>query len=276
MGRPLNTRYFGSTTDAGKQVKITECWIPGEEESNTTSIIIQQMGVATYKVVNTSTEASGIVTLKPEVSDAGDAVIEATLFTKEGNGATAHALMGVTAVSVVSGGVGYDVSDTLSFSTGSGLQAVILTVTSVDGSGAITGLEVTQAGMYGVLTDPEDAVNATSGTGTGATVTATAWEVVRIVVDNGGDGYASNPAVTVSGNATATSSREEGMVDSITVTNAGSGYTSIPTVTITGASIVKAVRMIHTFRLYTFDDVSYVWNENGTVESDSDASIVLA
>jgi hypothetical protein len=74
--------------------------------------------------------------------------------------------------------------------------------------------------------------------GVGATATANtiAGFVIGATISNGGSGYTSPPAVTISGNgsgAAATAVLTEGVVTGITITSAGSGYTGTPTVTIT-------------------------------------------
>lgn len=67
-----------------------------------------------------------------------------------------------------------------------------------------------------------------------ATANLTGGFVTSITVVNGGSGYATAPAVTLTGGggsgAAATASVSGGVVTSITVNNAGSGYTSPPTV----------------------------------------------
>ncbi len=61
-------------------------------------------------------------------------------------------------------------------------------------------------------------------------------EVGSVTITNGGSGYTTAPAVTISApttgiTATATSTISNGAVVSVTITNPGSGYTSAPTVT---------------------------------------------
>ena len=51
---------------------------------------------------------------------------------------------------------------------------------------------------------------------------------------NSGTGYTSSPTVTVSGNATAYATIEDGRVEKVVLISKGSGYTNVPTVTITG------------------------------------------
>jgi hypothetical protein len=77
----------------------------------------------------------------------------------------------VTGVSVANGGTGYDVADVLTIpGTGSDTPATA-TVSTVNGSGAITGITLTTGGTYSaVLSGP---ITVTGGTGSGATLTVT-------------------------------------------------------------------------------------------------------
>lgn len=77
----------------------------------------------------------------------------------------------------------------------------------------------------------------TGNPGSPATATATIISgfVVGAVITNGGSGYTSPPAVTISGNGTgaaATATVSSGAVSGINITNAGSGYTTGATITI--------------------------------------------
>lgn len=81
---------------------------------------------------------------------------------------------------------------------------------------------------------------------TNGTVTSIGDDMVNnIIVDNGGTGYASAPAITFSGGGggvglTATATVLSGVVAAIDITNPGTGYTSAPTVIITGANTTPA------------------------------------
>lgn len=125
-----------------------------------------------------------------------------------GASAAATATLKVVTVAVNVDGSGYAVNDTVTLNLGSGAEA-IFTVTSVDSSGSVTGLSITNAGVYsdinvGGLT----ALNtfAVSSSGTGLTVNVSLG-VNSVVVTNGGSGYTSTPSVAIPGgstNATAT------------------------------------------------------------------------
>lgn len=77
--------------------------------------------------------------------------------------------IGAVNATIVTGGTGYTVSDTLTVSGGTGTAAT-LTVTSVS-SGVITGVDVATHGEYTVA--PTNAVSVTGGTGSGATFNLT-------------------------------------------------------------------------------------------------------
>jgi hypothetical protein len=112
-----------------------------------------------------------------------------------------------------------------------GLHAQTITLTY---QGRVTsgGTPFTGVGQFKfVLVTSTDA----SATAT-ATASLTAGFVTSIAVNSPGSGYASPPAVTISGGggsgATATATVSGGGVTIIAVNNAGSGYTSPPTVSI--------------------------------------------
>ena len=90
-------------------------------------------------------------------------------------------------------------------------------------------------GEYSVLpSNPVSTTGNSAGSG-GATFTVL-WGVRNVTVTDGGNNYASAPAVSFSGTGgsgtTATAVLDGDMVDSITVTASGSGYTATATVTI--------------------------------------------
>lgn len=92
-------------------------------------------------------------------------------------------------------GSGYAVNDILSYTGGTAAPSGTLTfkVTSVNGSGLITGLTYHSGGFY--YTTPSDPVTLTGGSGTGATVSGTVWKVYTTTYTPGA-GYTSVPAVT--------------------------------------------------------------------------------
>lgn len=81
---------------------------------------------------------------------------------------------------------------------------------------------------------------------TDGTITSIGDDMVNnIIVDDGGTGYASAPAITFTGGGggvglAATATILDGVVVAIDITNVGSGYTEAPTVVITGANTTPA------------------------------------
>ena len=74
-------------------------------------------------------------------------------------------------VTVTAAGTGYTVGDTLAVVGGIGLITTELTVSTVNGTGGITGITITNAGQYS--TAPTNPVSVTGGTGSAATFTIT-------------------------------------------------------------------------------------------------------
>ena len=73
----------------------------------------------------------------------------------------------MTKAVIESGGSAYTVNDVLTVQGGTFTTAAQLTVTSIDGGGAVTGVSITNPGSYSV--NPTNPVSVTGGTGTGAT-----------------------------------------------------------------------------------------------------------
>ncbi|APR40032.1 hypothetical protein [Paraburkholderia sp. SOS3] len=103
----------------------------------------------------------------------------------------------VLSAAVAAAGTGFQTGDTLTLPNG-----VLLTVTA--NAGAITALAVTNAGALTSGSVPANPVSpsATSGAGTGATVTLT-WGLGAFTVSNAGNGYTSATATLTGGGATA-------------------------------------------------------------------------
>ena len=76
-----------------------------------------------------------------------------------------------TEVSINAGGTGYAVGNTLTVVGGTGSILAELTVSTVSGGGAITGVSISNAGLY--TTKPSNPVSVTGGTGSSATFNLT-------------------------------------------------------------------------------------------------------
>lgn len=104
------------------------------------------------------------------------------------------------------GGSGYAVDDTWIPAGGAGLKAV-LRVTRVDGSGAITGIEIENAGSYTIFPTSPVGQLGTSGTGTGALIAlssnaATASRsVISAIPSSRGRDYQVDDLITLAGGA---------------------------------------------------------------------------
>ena len=86
-------------------------------------------------------------------------------------------------VAVNAGGAGYTAGDTLTVSGGTPIEAVELTVTTVS-AGAITGVVISNAGLYG--STPTNPVSVTGGSGSGATFDLTFVEPFKLWVHEAG------------------------------------------------------------------------------------------
>lgn len=114
-----------------------------------------------------------------------------------GTGATATLNMKAVSATVVAGGSGYNVGDTITLAGGTNTTPVILTVATVS-TGAVATVTVTQAGNYSALPASPVAQGSTSGSGTGATFTVL-WGVLSVKMTASGSGYTSTPTGTVTG-----------------------------------------------------------------------------
>jgi hypothetical protein len=113
--------------------------------------------------------------------------------------ATATATMELAAVTqtVVSGGTGYTVNDTLVISGGTFGTAAQFVVSAVSG-GVITAVVRGSIGV-GYTALPSNPVSVTGGTGSGATFNAS-WAITNVfTITNAGSGYVEQPTVSFSG-----------------------------------------------------------------------------
>lgn len=149
-------------------------------------------------------------------------------------------------VTIYAGGTGYSAGQTLTLVNGGnvGTTAATVTVSAVDGTGAITAISIAGRGTYTNITNSNN-VATTGGTGTGVSLNAK-WRIKSgsLTLTNGGSGYsgANNSTVNITftgggtgavqATGTATISRKLGTVNII---SQGAGYTVAPTVTIGGS-----------------------------------------
>lgn len=136
MGRPINNKYIGNTSQSGQQLQAT-AFIPGMA-SPTTAYIVKQTATNTYNMANISGPESGSaqlvnggVSLLP-----GQANITVTPYGSGGSGATAVANLAINAARVGVGGTGtpaayYVPSEVLSVTGGTSSVAGTLSVGAV-------------------------------------------------------------------------------------------------------------------------------------------------
>ncbi|MDR3636899.1 MAG: beta-1,3-glucanase family protein [Isosphaeraceae bacterium] len=153
-------------------------------------------------------------------------IVSGEVYVGFGSPVTLPVDVGVSGLTVTSGGSGYTSAPTVSLSGGTAATAAL-------GQGTVTATLITNPGS-GYATAP--AVTISGGGGTGATATATIadGQVTGITITNPGSGYTNAPSLSFSsGNATAVAVITGG-VASVNVSSPGSGYTTAPTVTISG------------------------------------------
>lgn len=126
-------------------------------------------------------------------------------------------------------------------SAGTSNSQVTETIATTDASSLVYTKALANAGMAENSLSVTDGTNSWSqsagnpGVSASATANTIAGFVIGATITNGGSGYTSPPAVTISGNGTgaaATATLSGGVVTGITITSAGSGYTGSATISI--------------------------------------------
>ncbi len=160
-----------------------------------------------------------------------------------------------TALGNGTGGTTVAAGGTLDLNGQTGVNEVItLNGTGVGGNGALVNQSGTPANVASGVASltvttggTHSAVPAVtiSGTGSGATVTATLGvSAASFSIDGGATVYSAAPTVTISGGggtgATATAVLTSGVVSGITITNAGTGFTTAPTIAFSAGTITTA------------------------------------
>jgi hypothetical protein len=109
--------------------------------------------------------------------------------------ATANSQLVAGTGTVVSGGTGYTLSDTLTVTTSGGSSAITLTVTGVTG-GVVTSATANSSAL---TTIPSGTVSVSGGTGSGATFNLLYVVAATFTITAAGSGYVEQPTVTFSG-----------------------------------------------------------------------------
>lgn len=134
-------------------------------------------------------------------------------------------------------GSSYAVNDTITLAGGTDTTAAVVTVTSVN-SGAITGFNITTAGVYSVEASSFTQAS-TSGSGTGATFKTAVWGVQAVTVSTAG-AYSvapTNPAAqgSTSGSGTGATFTVAYGLGSAQITGSGV-YSAAPSMTVTDSA----------------------------------------
>ncbi len=240
MGRPLNKRYFGSLAASGiggegvASITITAggtyTAIPGVSISAPAlpGGVAATLGAVTMRALNTATvTTSGTGDVSADYAPA-DAL---TVVGGTGTAATfvVDSVKIRTAANVADAG-GFANGDTVTFSGAGWSTPAVLTLT-VDGGGAITGVAITNAGVWTNAILPSDPVTPTSTNG-GGTLAGTTFNLgfgVNAVSRTNAGSYTalpSNPVATTtdSPNGTGATLTLQYEVLSVAVSDGGSGY----------------------------------------------------
>jgi hypothetical protein len=156
--------------------------------------------VATVTLFAASRDAVRVTSIA--VTNGGASYVAIPQVTVEGGGgegAQAIARMAADSVTISDAGTGYSVGDELT-AVVADQTAAVLTVTDVDGAGAIQAVELTSGGDYAAL--PDSPTPASGGTGSGAAFVLT-FSVLSVSVTSQGGGFLEAPTVSFSGGAAA-------------------------------------------------------------------------
>ena len=202
-------------------------------------------GLYDYPIINFVDENSLTITFITATAGkaiiTGDDMTEMTTHTQAVG--EAHMELGDTSpstclpVTINAAGSGYAASEVMTIYGGtlatSNPVAATVTITSVDGSGGVTGVSVTEPGEYEALPDIVNIPLVGSASGVGLKFDLN-FRVKNVTLTNAGDGYQTTPAVIIGeptgtcvGRTQATGvATTNGSVTAVNVTNAGSGYTA--------------------------------------------------
>ncbi len=136
MGRPINKRYIGNTSQSGQQIQATAYF--GGAVGPVTAWINKQVATNTYEMTAEDGSASGRVQLVQGgvALNPGEANIVVTPYGSSGSGVVASARMGAVSATVGTAGTGgvgadYDVGDTLTVSGGTSTASSIFNITGI-------------------------------------------------------------------------------------------------------------------------------------------------
>jgi hypothetical protein len=136
MGRPINKKYIGNTSQSGQQIQATAYF--GGSPGPVTAWINKQVATNTYEMVAEDGSVSGRVQLAQGgvALNPGEANVLVTPYGASGSGATATARMGAFSATVAVSGTGaitadYDIGDTVTVGGGTSTAAAIFNVSGI-------------------------------------------------------------------------------------------------------------------------------------------------
>lgn len=257
MGRPLNSKYFGNR-NTGSPNTDADNGIGGE---GVASVVVTEGGAYTGATTVTKPTATfsgpelplGVTALANTLMGVSSIVVNNsgtggnykptdTLTVTGGTGTSATLSVSnvkVRASAINNAGTGYAQYETLSFGGTNWVSNAVLTVDTVDGSGNITAVSITAAGVWNSATLPTMPITATGGntaTGTNAAFNLSFGINSLTVATEGSYATLANNSVSLSGgNGTGATANLTYKINGITITEVGSGYTAAPTITLSSA-----------------------------------------
>lgn len=178
MGRPINKKFIGNTSQSGQQIQAT-AWIPGAP-GPALAYIQKQTANKSYKMTTTDGAYTGIVSLAQGAValTQGQANVTVTPFGAYGSGAAATARMGAAGATITVSGSGaltadYNIDDTVTLVGGTNTAPAIFTVTGITAGNVLianAGYNYTagnniQIGGAGWATNAVISVNSVNATG---------------------------------------------------------------------------------------------------------------
>tara|TARA_R110001606_G_scaffold54009_5_gene132695 strand:+ start:1615 stop:4275 length:2661 start_codon:yes stop_codon:yes gene_type:complete len=221
-----------SATSGGAAVDITGVG------SGTTHSFTGQTAAAT------ATKSDGILT-GLEISNTGFGYTSAPSITFNGIAVTGQSLVSPVVTIGIDALGRLDVDNITITSGGSGYQSMFGFVAANPNDSKLAYIELAGTGNKNYTSPPsiviaeptaKDAFGVLLSTNVQAAAefVFSASTLKTLELTNGGSGYTSSPTVTISGNATAFATIQDGRIDKVKLISKGSGYTTVPTVTISG------------------------------------------
>lgn len=192
----------------------------------------------------TATKSDGILT-GLEISNTGFGYTSAPTITFNGIAVSGQALVSPVVTIGIDALGRLDVDNITITSGGSGYQSIFGFVAANPNDSKLAYIDLAGTGNKNYTSPPsiviaeptaKDALGVLLSTNVQAAAefVFSASTLKTLELTNGGSGYTSSPTVTISGNATAFATIQDGRIDKVKLISKGSGYTTVPTVTISG------------------------------------------